>query len=81
MLGVFADNGQWFEALFSLSRPRSVCPPPRQALAIAFGVSMFSLSQSDGPKDGKETDTKVWFAFFYYYYFFCAFLQNNCCAR
>lgn len=32
--------------------------PPSQAVAIAFGVSLFSLSQS-GPKDGEETNTKV----------------------
>lgn len=35
----------------------SVCI--RQAVAIALGVSLFSLSQSDGPKDGEETHTNV----------------------
>lgn len=42
-----------------------------QAVAIAFGVSLFSLSQSSGPKDGKETNTEAIGLFLIVMYLVC----------
>ncbi|CBJ27721.1 solute carrier family 35, member B1 [Ectocarpus siliculosus] len=42
-----------------------------EAVAIAMGVSLFSLSQSDGPKDGEETHTNLYGIFFIASYLVC----------
>ncbi|CAM9600056.1 unnamed protein product [Scytosiphon promiscuus] len=42
-----------------------------EAVAIAFGVSMFSLSQSSGPKDGEENNTQAIGIFFVSMYLVC----------